>query len=163
MTKAKHVSETPATLWLRRNNIVFTEHTYAYIDHGGALEAARQLQLPPHAVAKTLIMEDENTKPLIIIMRGDCEVSTKNLARQIGVKKITPCKPDVAQRHTAYQVGGTSPFGTRKPLPVYIEAELLNEAVIYINGGRRGYLIAVSPTAAAEALNAIAVNVGIAA
>ena len=120
-----------------------------------------QLQLPPQQVAKTLVMEDENAKPFIIIMHGDRDVSTKNLARQIGVKKISPCKPEVAQRHTAYQVGGTSPFGTRKPLSVYIEADLLELDIIYINGGRRGYLLGIEPTLVASALNAVTVNVAI--
>lgn len=161
MAKAKHISETPATLWLRQHHIAFTEHSYEYVDHGGALEAARQLQLPPQQVAKTLVMEDENAKPFIIIMHGDRDVSTKNLARQIGVKKISPCKPEVAQRHTAYQVGGTSPFGTRKPLSVYIEADLLELDIIYINGGRRGYLLGIEPTLVASALNAVTVNVAI--
>lgn len=162
MAKAKHVSETPATLWLRKNKIAFSEHNYDYVDHGGAMEAARQLKLEPHSVAKTLVMEDENAKPLIIIMHGDKDVSTKNLARQIGVKKVTPCKPEVAQRHTSYQVGGTSPFGTRKTMPVFIEAELLELDLIYINGGRRGYLLAINPNIAATALNAVSVNVGLA-
>lgn len=162
MAKAKHVSETPATLWLRKNKIAFSELNYDYLDHGGAMEAARQLELEPHQVAKTLIMEDESAKPLIIIMQGDKEVSTKNLARQIGVKKISPCKPEVAQRHTSYQIGGTSPFGTRKTMPVYIEEELLASELIYINGGRRGYLLAIDPHVVLSALNAVKVKVGIA-
>lgn len=161
MAKEKHVSETPATQWLRKQRIPFTEHSYDYVDHGGAMEAARQLGLEPHQVAKTLIMEDENAKPLIIVMHGDREVSTKNLARQTGAKKIAPCKPEVAQRHSGYLVGGTSPFATRKSMPVWIEAELLEFDTIYVNGGRRGYLVGVSPQALATALNARSVQAGL--
>ena len=161
MTKQKHVSETPATQWLRKHRINFSEHTYQYIDHGGTHEAARQLQLELHLVAKTLVMEDENAKALIIIMRGDRDVSTKNLARQIGAKKVAPCKPEVAQRHTAYQVGGTSPFGIRKPLAIYVEADLLSAERIYINGGRRGYLVGIAPNVLTDVLGAKAVEVGI--
>src|SRR5690606_1285056 len=116
--------------------------------------AARQLGLDLHQVAKTLIMEDENAKPLIIVMHGDREVSTKNLARQTGAKKIAPCKPEVAQRHSGYLVGGTSPFATRKAMPVWIEAELLDYDIIYVNGGRRGYLVGVSPKDLVESLKA---------
>ena len=129
MSKARHVSETPATQFLKQNKVAYTEHTYEYIDHGGAGEAARQLGLDPHAVVKTLVMEDESAKPLIVVMHGDREVSTKNLARQAGLKKVEPCKPEVAQRHSGYQVGGTSPFGTRKKMPVWVEAEVLHVVV----------------------------------
>ncbi|MGG4776114.1 aminoacyl-tRNA deacylase [Alcaligenaceae bacterium 429] len=161
MAKAKHVSETPATQWLRKAKIVFIEHNYDYIDHGGAQEAARQLQFPPAQVAKTLIMEDENAKPLIIVMHGDREVSTKNLARQIGVKKVTPCKPEVAQRHSGYMVGGTSPFGTRKTMPIFIEQSLLEFPTILINGGKRGYLLELPPTTLVTALGATPVDAGL--
>ncbi|NYT44425.1 aminoacyl-tRNA deacylase [Pollutimonas thiosulfatoxidans] len=154
MTKEKHVSETPATQLLRRSKVVFTEHTYHYVDHGGAGEAARQLGLDPHQVGKTLIMEDENAKPLVVLMHGDCEVSTKNLARQTGAKRINPCSPDVAQKHSGYLVGGTSPFATRKKMPVWIEAGLLAFPKIYVNGGRRGYLIGVDPAMLASLLGA---------
>ena len=119
MSKARHVSETPATQFLKQNKVAYTEHTYDYVDHGGAGEAARQLGLDPHAVVKTLVMEDEAARPLIVVMHGDRAVSTKNLARQAGLKKVAPCHPDVAQRHSGYQVGGTSPFGTR--MPVWVE------------------------------------------
>lgn len=151
MNKSRHVSETPATQFLKQHKISFDEYPYEYLDHGGAAEAARQLGVDPHVVAKTLIMEDEHTHPLIVLMHGDCEVSTKNLARQIGAKKIAPCSPDIAQKHSGYQVGGTSPFGTRKKMPVWVEASLLDYPVIYLNGGRRGYMISV-PSASLVAL-----------
>lgn len=154
MSKSKHVSETPATQLLKKHGITFSEHTYDYVDHGGAPEAARQLGLDPHAVAKTLIMEDEKKQPLIIIMHGDKEVSTRNLARQTGAKKIAPCAPDTAQRHSGYLVGGTSPFGTRKRMPVWIEAELLDLPVLYINGGKRGFLLGIAPAVLTTLLDA---------
>ncbi len=154
MAKDKHVSETPATQFLKKQKIAFSEHPYDYVDHGGATEAARQLGLDLHQVAKTLIMEDENARPLIVLMHGDCDVSTKNLARQAGAKKISPCSPETAQKHSGYLVGGTSPFATRKTMPVWIEAELLEFPVVYVNGGRRGYLIGVPSAALAELLNA---------
>lgn len=161
MAKDKHVSETPATQLLKKNRIVFTEHPYEYVDHGGAMEAARQLGLDLYQVAKTLIMEDENAKPLVIVMHGDREVSTKNLARQIGAKKVSPCSVDMAQKHSGYMVGGTSPFATRKKMPVWVEAELLDAPVIYVNGGRRGYLVGVPPSALAQLLDAKPVSVGL--
>ncbi|MEO6986410.1 MAG: Cys-tRNA(Pro) deacylase [Paralcaligenes sp.] len=161
MNKPRHVSETPATQFLKQHKIAFDEYPYEYLDHGGAAEAARQLGVDPHAVAKTLIMEDEHTHPLIVLMHGDCEVSTKNLARQIGAKKIAPCSPDVAQKHSGYQVGGTSPFGTRKKMPVWIEASLLDYPVIYLNGGRRGYMISVPSASLAATLNAQPVHVNL--
>ena len=161
MAKEKHISETPATQMLKKLRIPFSEHPYDYIDHGGARESARQLGIDLHQVAKTLIMEDERAQPLIVIMHGDREVSTKNLARQIGVKKIGPCKPEVAQRHSGYMVGGTSPLGTRKKMPVWIEASLLAFPTIYLNGGRRGYLIGVSPQVLVDLLQARSVEVGI--
>jgi len=161
MAKEKHISETPATQMLKKLRIPFSEHPYDYIDHGGAQESARQLGIDLHQVAKTLIMEDERAQPLIVIMHGDREVSTKNLARQIGVKKIGPCKPEVAQRHSGYMVGGTSPLGTRKKMPVWIEASLLAFPTIYLNGGRRGYLIGVSPQVLVDLLQARSVEVGI--
>lgn len=161
MSKARHVSETPATQILKRHRIDFTEHTYEYVDHGGAGEAARQLALDPHAVVKTLIMEDESAKPLIVIMPGDRDVSTKNLARQAGLKKVSPCHPDVAQRHSGYQVGGTSPFGTRKSMPVWVEAAILEMPRVYINGGRRGYLIGIAPQVLIDLLTARQVSVAL--
>lgn len=158
MSKSKHVSETPAVKWLRQHRIAFTEHIYEYIDHGGALEAARQLGLDPHQVAKTLIMENEAGQPLIIIMHGDRDVSTKNLARQTKAKKISPCSPDTAERHSGYQVGGTSPFATRKKMPVWMEKDLLDYPLIYINGGKRGYLLGVAPGVLVDVLGAGAVS-----
>lgn len=161
MAKAKHVSETPATKLLKQHKIAFSEHPYEYVDHGGAMEAAQQLGLELHAVAKTLIMEDENRQPLIVVMHGDKEVSTRNLARQIQCKKVEPCKPDVAQRHSGYLVGGTSPFATRKAMSVWVEAELLELPEIHINGGRRGYLISLSPQALVDLLGAKPVQVAL--
>ncbi|MFM2447974.1 MAG: hypothetical protein RIS44_424 [Pseudomonadota bacterium] len=145
MSRKDHASETPATQMLKRAGVVYTEHLYDYVDHGGTTESAKQLGVDEHTVIKTLVMEDEHAKPLIILMHGDRQVSTKELARQIKVKKIQPCKPEVAQRHSGYMVGGTSPFGTKKAMPVYVEASVLNLARIYINGGRRGYLVGLSP------------------
>jgi Cys-tRNA(Pro) deacylase len=143
--KNAHVSETPATQFLRAHKIAFTEHVYDYVEHGGTAESARQLGVDEHAVVKTLVMQDEKAQPLIVLMHGDREVSLKELARQVPCKKIEPCKPDVAQRHSGYQVGGTSPFGTRKPMPVFVEAGILALPSICINGGRRGYLIGIDP------------------
>lgn len=158
MSKSKHISETPAVKWLKQHRVSFTEHTYDYVDHGGALEAARQLKLDPHQVAKTLIMENENGQPLIVIMHGDRDVSTKNLARQTNTKKITPCPVETAQRHSGYLVGGTSPFATRKKMPVWIEKDLLDYPTIYINGGKRDYLLGVAPGAIVDLLGANAVG-----
>lgn len=154
MSKQKHVSETPATQMLRKQNVAFGEHAYDYVDHGGTGESARQLGVPEHAVVKTLVMEDEAAKPLIVLMHGDCSVSTKNLARQIGAKSVQPCKPEVAQRHSGYMVGGTSPFGTKKRMPVYVEGSVLALNTIYINGGRRGYLVSIAPTVLTSLLDA---------
>ncbi|HEU0231434.1 MAG TPA: aminoacyl-tRNA deacylase [Burkholderiaceae bacterium] len=161
MSKQKHISETPATQFLKRNKVAFGEHPYEYVDHGGALEAARQLDLDPHCVAKTLIMEDEHSHPLVILMHGDRDVSTKNLARQIGVKKVAPCHPEVAQKHSGYQVGGTSPFATRRKMPVWVQAGLLDYPLIYLNGGRRGYLISIAPAVVTDLLGAKRVDVGL--
>lgn len=158
MGKTTHVSETPATQFLRRHGVPFTEHTYAYVEHGGTAESARALGVDEHAVVKTLVMQDENDKPLLVLMHGDCTVSTKNLARQTGRKRIEPCRPDVAQRHTGYQVGGTSPFGTRKALPVYVERSVLDLPGIYVNGGRRGYLVGLAPSVLTETLRATSVD-----
>jgi len=154
MSKNKHVSETPATQMLRKHGVTFGEHTYDYVDHGGTGESSRQLGVPEHAVVKTLVMEDEAAKPLIVLMHGDCSVSTKNLARQIGCKSVQPCKPEVAQRHSGYMVGGTSPFGTKKKIPVFVESSVLALDTIYINGGRRGYLVSIAPAVLTELLGA---------
>ncbi|KMY86761.1 Transcriptional regulator [Candidatus Paraburkholderia calva] len=144
MSKSKHVSETPATQFLRRNKVAFGEHLYDYVEHGGTEESARQRGVDEHAVIKTLVMK-EHAKPLIVLMHGDRTVSTKNLARQTGVKRIEPCKSEVANRHSGYLVGGTSPFGTKKAMPVYVESTILELGTIYLNGGRRGYLISLDP------------------
>jgi Cys-tRNA(Pro) deacylase len=143
--KDKHVSETPATQFLRRAGIAFTEHPYDYVDHGGTAESARQLGVDEHAVVKTLVMQDEKSEPLIVLMHGDRQVSTKNLARAIGVKSVEPCTPDAAQRASGYLVGGTSPFGTRKAMRVFVEETVLALPKILINGGRRGYLVGIAP------------------
>lgn len=161
MAKAKHVSETPATRMLKKLGIAYTEHMYEYVEHGGAKESARQLGFDLHQIAKTLIMEDEGARPLVVVMHGDREVSTKNLARQIGAKRVEPCKPEVAQRHSGYMVGGTSPFGTRRKMPVWVEAGLLEFERIYLNGGRRGYLIGIAPGALVQALGAQPVEVAL--
>jgi len=125
--------------------VSYTEHEYDYVEHGGTQVSARALGVPEHDVVKTLVMQDENERPLIVLMHGDCKVSTKNLARQAGVKRIEPCRPDAAQRHSGYPVGGTSPFGTRKKLAVYLERSILERPKIYINGGRRGFLVGLAP------------------
>jgi Cys-tRNA(Pro) deacylase len=143
--KDKHVSATPATEWLRAHGILFTEHPYDYVEHGGTAESARQIGVDEHAVIKTLVMQDDKAEPLIVLMHGDRQVSTKNLAREIGVKSVEPCKPEVAQRHSGYLVGGTSPFGTRKAMRVFVEASVLELPRIVINGGRRGYLVGIAP------------------
>jgi Cys-tRNA(Pro) deacylase len=150
----KHVSATPATEWLRAHGVAFTEHPYDYVEHGGTAESARQLGVDEHAVVKTLVMQDDRAEPLIVLMHGDRQVSTKNLAREIGAKGVEPCKPDAAQRHSGYLVGGTSPFGTRKAMRVFVEAGVLELARIYINGGRRGYLVGIAPQVLIDALGA---------
>lgn len=162
MKKAPRVSETPATQWLRGHGIVFSEHPYEYVDHGGTAESARQLGVPEHEVVKTLVMQDDKVRPLVVLMHGDCQVSTKNLARQIGAKSVEPCPPDVAQRHSGYQVGGTSPFGLRKPMPVYVEAGILELPRILINGGRRGFLVGIRPTVLVTPLGATPVQCALA-
>ena len=145
MTHKEHAPETPATTFLRKNNVSFTEHLYDYVEHGGTSESSRQLGIDEHAVVKTLVMQDQEARPFIVLMHGDREVSLKSFARQIGTKKVEPCKPEIAQRHTGYQIGGTSPFGTRKNLPVYVERSILELPAIYINGGNRGFLVQISP------------------
>jgi Cys-tRNA(Pro) deacylase len=156
--KSAHVSETPATQFLRQHGVIFSEHVYDYVEHGGTAESARQLGVDEHAVVKTLVMQDEKAQPLIVLMHGDRQVSLKELARQIPCKKVEPCKPDVAQRHSGYLVGGTSPFGTRKAMPVYVEATILELPQICINGGRRGYLVGLSPQVLPGLLSALAVH-----
>jgi Cys-tRNA(Pro) deacylase len=145
VAKAAHVSETPATAFLKKSAVAYSEHPYDYEDKGGTRVSSEKLGVDEHAVVKTLVMEDEDRKPLIVLMHGDRDVSTKNLARQIGKKRVEPCKPDVAERHSGYQVGGTSPFGVRKPMPVYVEKTILDLEKIFINGGRRGFLVGIDP------------------
>lgn len=136
---------TPALRALRRAGVPYTEHPYAYVERGGTAAFAAQAGVDEHAVVKTLIMEDEAKKPLVVLMHGDREVSTRELARVLGVKSVRPCAPDTAERHSGYPVGGTSPFGLRKPLPVYVEATILGLPRIYINGGRRGFIVGLAP------------------
>ncbi|MFG6416436.1 aminoacyl-tRNA deacylase [Roseateles sp. DC23W] len=156
--KSSHVSETPATQALKRAGISYTEHVYDYVEHGGTAESSKQLGVDEHAVVKTLVMQDEKADPLIVLMHGDCTVSLKELARQIPCKKVEPCKPDVAQRHSGYQVGGTSPFGVRKAMPVFVEGSILALDKVCINGGRRGYLVGIEPRVLTELLGARPVN-----
>ncbi len=160
--KPAHVSETPASQFLRRRGVVFTEHVYDYVEHGGTAESARQLGVDEHAVVKTLVMQDDRARPLVVLMHGDRQVSTKTLARQIGARSVEPCRPDVAQRHSGYLVGGTSPFATKKPMPVYVEDTVLALPRICINGGRRGYLVGIEPRALTELLGATPVRCSIA-
>jgi len=160
--KDRHVSETPATAWLKAHGVAYTEHPYDYVEHGGTAESARQLGMDEHAVVKTLVMQDDRAQPLVVLMHGDLQVSTKALARAIGCKSVEPCKPEVAQRHSGYLVGGTSPFGLRKPMPVYVEQGVLALPRICINGGRRGFLVGIDPAVLVQALGARPVQCGIA-
>ena len=162
MAKKDHVSETPATQMLKAHRVAFTEHPYDYLEHGGALHSAEVLGFNPFTVVKTLVMQDQDGKPLLVLMHGNRKVSTKNLARQIGAKSVEPCKPEVANRHSGYLVGGTSPFGTRKTMPVYIEASILALPEIAINGGRRGYLVRLDPQACVALLGATPVQCALA-
>jgi len=152
---------TPATRLLRERKLAYTEHLYRYEERGGTAVSARELGVDEHAVVKTLVMEDEAGAPLIVLQHGDREVSVKGLARQLGRKSIAPCKPEVAQRHSGYQVGGTSPLGTRKALPIFIERTVLDLPVIYVNGGSRGFLVGVNPKALASLLSATPVDAAI--
>ena len=158
MAKKDHVSETPATQMLRASNVVFTEHIYEYLARGGAQHSAQVLGFDPFSVIKTLVMQDQDTKPLLVLMHGNRKVSTKSLARQIGAKSVEPCSPEVAQRHSGYLVGGTSPFGNRKAMPVFIEESILGLSQIAINGGRRGYLVRLDPQVCVTLLGAISVR-----
>ncbi len=155
---ANHVSETPATQFLKKQKISFTEHPYDYLAHGGAQHSAQALGWDPFHVVKTLIMQDQDAKPLVVLMHGNRKVSTKNLARQIGVKSVEPCTPETAQRHSGYLVGGTSPFATRKTMPVFIEKSILDLPQILINGGRRGFLVGIDPQVCVVLLGAKAVQ-----
>jgi Cys-tRNA(Pro) deacylase len=162
MAKKAHVSETPATQLLRQRGIAFTEHPYEYLEHGGAQHSAAVLGLDPWSVVKTLVMQDQDAKPLLVLMHGNRKVSTKTLARQIGAKSVEPCQPEVANRHSGYLVGGTSPFATRRAMPVYIEESILALPRIVINGGRRGYLVGLEPAVCVELLAAKPVNCALA-
>ena len=154
----KHVSATPATEWLRAHGVPFSEHVYDYVDRGGTAESARQLGVDEHTVVKTLVMRDDKAQPLIVLMHGDREVSTKALAREVGLRSVEPCSPDDAQRASGYLVGGTSPFGTRKTLRVFVEASVLGLPRILINGGRRGYRVGLAPRVLVDALGAVPVH-----
>ena len=162
MARKDHVSETPATAFLKANGVAYTEHPYEYLEHGGAQHSAQVLGFDPFTVVKTLVMEDEKARPLIVLMHGNRKVSTKNLARQIGAKSVEPCKPEVANRHSGYLVGGTSPFGTRKQMPVYIEESILALPRIVLNGGRRGYLVGIEPQVCVRLLGARPVHCALA-
>ena len=152
---------TPATRLLRENNIAFSSHLYPYEEHGGTAHSARCLGVDEHCVIKTLIMEDEHRQPLIVLIHGDRKVSTKELARRLGVKTIAPCDPAVANKHSGYLVGGTSPFGTRKAMPAYMETSILELPSIYLNGGKRGFLVGLAPADAQRLLRPTLVNAGI--
>lgn len=159
MAKGRHVSQTPATAFLRQHKVAFSEHLYDYVEHGGANESARQLGVDPFNVVKTLIMEDAAGTPLVVLMHGCYEVSLKALARQIGAKRVQPCALSQAPKYSGYQIGGTSPFGTRRRMPVWVEKSILTLDHIYINGGQRGYLVKINPVVLEELLGARPVEV----
>jgi Cys-tRNA(Pro) deacylase len=157
--KTPHAGETPATQWLRSHGVIFTEHLYDYVEHGGTAESAQQLGVDEHAIIKTLVMQDDRAQPLIVLMHGDKQVSTKNLARALQLKTVEPCKPEVAQRHSGYLIGGTSPFGFKRAgVPVVFEASILELTRICINGGRRGFLVGIEPRVLTDVLGAKAVR-----
>jgi len=158
VARKERVSETPATQLLRSAKVDFSEHPYDYLEHGGAQHSAQVLGWDPFHVVKTLIMQDQDAKPLVVLMHGNRKVSTKNLARQIGAKSVEPCTPETANRHSGYLVGGTSPFATRKAMPVYVEETILGLPKILINGGRRGYLVGLEPQVCVRLLGAKAVQ-----
>lgn len=160
MPKAKP-PVTPAVRFLRQHQVQFTDHLYAYEEHGGTAVSARELGVDEHAVVKTLVMEDDRKQPLIMLMHGDREVSTRQLARELERRSVQPCTPEVAQKHSGYLVGGTSPFGTHKSLPVYVEASILDLPRIYINGGKRGYLVGIDPGELLRLLKATPVHVAV--
>ena len=152
---------TAAVRVLKQAGVPFTEHPYAYVERGGTAAFAAQAGVDEHAVVKTLVMEDEAKKAFVVLMHGDREVSTKELARVLGVKSVHPCAPETAERHSGYMVGGTSPFGLRKPLPIYVEATVLELARIYINGGKRGFLVGLDPKDLVRVLKPVPVRVAI--
>lgn len=155
------MADTPATVFLRQHGVAYTAHAYDYVEHGGTGVSSNALGVPEHAVVKTLVMQDEAGEPLLVLMHGDRKVSTRNLARQAGVKRIEPCRPEAAQRHSGYRIGGTSPFGTRKALRVYLERSILELPKIYINGGRRGFLVGMAPGEIVRTLDAVLVDVAL--
>jgi Cys-tRNA(Pro) deacylase len=159
MSRKTKTPVTPAIRLLKQANVPYEECLYEYVEHGGTSVSAQELGVDEHAVVKTLVMEDQDRNPLIILMHGDCSVSTKNLARAIGAKHVEPCDPAVAEKHSGYRVGGTSPFGTRKRLPVYVQETILGLDRIYINGGHRGFLVAIAPADLVRVLQPIAVDV----
>ena len=152
---------TPATAFLAKHGVTYTEHEFEYVEHGGTSHSSASMGVPEHAVIKTLVMENERAEPLIVLMHGDRKVSTKELARQAGVKRIAPCKPEVATRHSGYLIGGTSPFGTRKRMPIYLERSVLELPRIYINGGRRGYLLGMDPAVLTRLIAPVLVDVAL--
>lgn len=162
MSKNLHISETPATAWLKAHGVDFSEHPYEYLEHGGAQHSAQVLGLDPLAVVKTLVMQDEAARPLVVLMHGNRTVSTKNLARQIGCKSVEPCKPEVANRHSGYLVGGTSPFGLKRAMPIWVETTVLALPRIWINGGRRGFLVGIDPAVLSAPLGAQLVHCALA-
>jgi Cys-tRNA(Pro) deacylase len=155
------MAETRGTAFLKKHGIAYTEHPYDYVEHGGTAASAAALGVPEHQVVKTLVMQDERGRPLVVLMHGDRKVSTRALARQIGARRIEPCRPQDAERHSGYQVGGCSPFGLRKPLPIYMERSILALERIYINGGRRGFLVGVDPREVVRALAPVLVEAGV--
>jgi Cys-tRNA(Pro) deacylase len=154
-------SATPATVFIAKHGAAFTEHHFEYVEHGGTAHTSSALGVPEHQVVKTLIMEDEKGEPLVVLMHGDRKVSTKELARAAGAKRIAPCKPETATRHSGYLIGGTSPFGTRKAMPVYLERSVLDLPRIYINGGRRGYLLGMDSSELVRLLSPVLVEVAL--
>lgn len=150
---------TPATELLARHGVAYTEHHYDYVEHGGTSVSSSALGVPEHEVVKTLVMETDKGDPLVVLMHGDRKVDTKALARAAGAKRVFPCRPEVAQRHSGYLVGGTSPFGTRRKMPVYLERSVLGLARMYINGGRRGYLLGMEPEVLTRVLSPVLVDV----
>ena len=155
------MANTPATAILQKAGVAYTEHEFEYLEHGGTGHSSASMGVPEHQVIKTLVMEDEKGDPLIVLMHGDCKVSTKELARQAGAKRIAPCKPEAATRHSGYLIGGTSPFGTRKRMPIYLERSVLALERIYINGGRRGYLLGMDPAQLLRLLSPVLVDVAL--
>jgi len=152
---------TPAVRALRQAGVEFTDHLYTYVEHGGTATFAAESGVDEHIVIKTLVMEDDMKRPFVVLMHGDREVSTKELARTLGAKSVRPCAPETAERHSGYMVGGTSPFGLRKPLPIYVEASIIDLPRIYINGGKRGFLVGLDPKDLARVLKPVPVRVAV--